>query len=68
MWLPRAAVLLPVGEKGGRVLEETQDTEELIGRVGTVRVAGTRRTVSVSGARIRGLLGFKSTKFSIRSG
>jgi stage II sporulation protein D len=37
------------------------------GRVGTVRVAGTRRTVSVSGARIRGLLGFKSTKFSIRS-
>lgn len=38
------------------------------GRVGTVRVAGTRRTVSVSGARIRSLLGFKSTKFSIRTG
>jgi len=31
-------VLLPVGEKGGRVLEETQDTEELIGRVAALDI------------------------------
>jgi transposase len=33
LWLLRAAVLLPVSEQGGWVLEETNDTEEIIGRV-----------------------------------
>jgi transposase len=36
--LLRAAVLLPVGEKGGRVLEETQETEELIARVAALDI------------------------------
>ena len=31
-------MLLPVGEKGGRVLEETQETEEIIGRVATLDI------------------------------
>jgi hypothetical protein len=31
-------VLLPVGEQGGRVLEETNDTEELIGRVAALGI------------------------------
>jgi transposase len=34
----RAAVLLPVGEQGGRMLEETNDTEELIGRVAALDI------------------------------
>jgi hypothetical protein len=36
--LLRAAVLLPVGEQGGWVLEETNDTEELIGRVAALDI------------------------------
>jgi hypothetical protein len=36
--LLRAAVLLPVGEQGGRVLEETNDTEELIQRVAALDI------------------------------
>jgi transposase len=36
--LLRAAVLLPVGEQGGRVLEETNDTEELIARVAALDI------------------------------
>jgi transposase len=36
--LLRAAVLLPVGEQGGRMLEETNDTEELIGRVAALAI------------------------------
>jgi transposase len=31
-------VLLPVGEQGGRVLEETQETEEVIGRVAALDI------------------------------
>jgi transposase len=38
LWLLRAAVLLPVGGKGGRVLEETQETEEIIGRVAALDI------------------------------
>jgi hypothetical protein len=34
----RAAVLLPVGGKGGRVLEEIQETEEIIGRVAALDI------------------------------
>jgi transposase len=36
--LLRAAVLLPVSEQGGRVLEETNDTEELIERVAALDI------------------------------
>jgi transposase len=36
--LLRAAVLLPVGEQGGQVLEETQETEELIQRVAALDI------------------------------
>jgi transposase len=36
--LLRAAVLLPIGEQGGRVLEETQETEELIERVAALDI------------------------------
>jgi transposase len=36
--LLRAAVLLPVGEQGGRVLEETNDTEEIIKRVAALDI------------------------------
>jgi transposase len=36
--LLRAAVLLPVGDQGGRVLEETNDTEEIIGRVAALDI------------------------------
>jgi Transposase len=36
--LLRAAVLLPVSEQGGRVLEETNDTEEIIGRVAALDI------------------------------
>jgi hypothetical protein len=36
--LLRAAVLLPVGERGGRVLEETNDTEEIIARVAALDI------------------------------
>jgi hypothetical protein len=38
LWLLRAAVLLPVGEKGGQVLEETNDTEEIIQRVAALDI------------------------------
>jgi hypothetical protein len=31
-------VLLPIGEQGGGVLEETNDTEELIGRVAALDI------------------------------
>jgi transposase len=36
--LLRAAVLLPVSEQGGRVLEETNDTKELIERVAALDI------------------------------
>jgi hypothetical protein len=36
--LLRATVLLSVGEQGGRVLEETNDTEELIARVAALDI------------------------------
>jgi transposase len=38
LWLLRAAVLLPVSEQGGWVLEETNDTEEIIGRVAALDI------------------------------
>jgi transposase len=38
LWLPRATVLLTRRRGGGRVLEETQDTEELIERVAALDI------------------------------
>jgi transposase len=45
--LLRAAVLLPVGEQGGQVLEETQETEELIGRVAALDIGKAELTCCV---------------------
>jgi transposase len=54
--LLRAAVLLPVGEQGGRVLEETNDTEELIGRVAALDIGKAELVccIRVPGAGKRG--------------
>jgi hypothetical protein len=38
LWLLRAAVLVAIDSQGGRVLEETQDTEEVIARVAALDI------------------------------
>jgi transposase len=54
--LLRAAVLLPVGEQGGRVLEETNDTEEIIKRVAALDIGKAELVccIRVPGAGKRG--------------
>jgi transposase len=54
--LLRAAVLLPIGEQGGRVLEETNDTEELIARVAALDIGKAELVccIRVPGAGKRG--------------
>jgi transposase len=54
--LLRAAVLLPVGEQGGRVLEETNDTEEIIQRVAALDIGKAELVccIRVPGAGKRG--------------
>jgi transposase len=54
--LLRAAVLLPIGEQGGRVLEETNDTEEIIKRVAALDIGKAELVccIRVPGAGKRG--------------
>jgi transposase len=54
--LLRAAVLLPIGEQGGRVLEETNDTEEVIKRVAALDIGKAELVccIRVPGAGKRG--------------
>src|SRR5512132_1631808 len=47
LWLLRATVLLPRRPGGGRVLEETHDTEELIGRVAALDIGKAELTCCV---------------------